>query len=329
MGRKSIRAEVNSGKDVGDSPIGDAMEIDSTPAPVVDKKKAAADARAERAARRKQLREETVSKQPSTNSLPASTPIPEAEPASTIQAEKKTKRVRSEKKSANKSGKKKVQVEVPAEAETEAETTPEAVAAEEAAVKVPAAEDVATEAPAPSQPAAIPSIETASDKISSTEPTPIEAPSNEPEPLPFVIDVNPTKVHITQHDSTSRAVSEKATSVAPSSVNGEGLNRAARRRLIQIDKRRGIIKKDLGIPADSDERQEEVNQILGAWIADFDEKVRVRAESKVAKKEAALNRRKTSKQFGGRNNYEKQKKVKKDKQKVALRQRQEGISRMN
>ncbi|KAI8256956.1 hypothetical protein K4K58_004541 [Colletotrichum sp. SAR11_239] len=289
MGKKSTRVESFSDKEEGgaklDTRVGDAMDVDSTPAPKLDTKKSAADARAERAARRKQRREELASGQSATSSM-ASTPVPETKTASPAKTEEKPKKKRGSRKSKS--------------------------AAEE------------TEAPA--EP--------------STAPAPAPAPesSNVPEaeaaPLPFIIDVNPTK-HTTAHEDTPNpSASERDTSVAPSTiapstVNGDGLNRAARRRLMQIDRHRISIRKELGIPADSDERQDEVETLLAAWIKLFDEKVDARKSKKLARQQSRVKGKGKGKHQGGRNDNVKQKQIKKQKQKGALRRRQEAALETN
>lgn len=143
------------------------------------------------------------------------------------------------------------------------------------------------------------------------------APAAESEPLPLVIDVQPSEPAVVDTDTGNQSASERCTSVAPSTVNaGEGLNRAARRRLMQIEKHRAVIKKDLGIPAESNERQEEVDNLLAAWTTRFDEKAQGRLAKKAAKRQA-----------GKVNGTDKQKQIKKQKQKKALRERQEAVSR--
>ncbi|KAL0944119.1 uncharacterized protein CTRU02_202005 [Colletotrichum truncatum] len=286
MGRKSLRAESFSDMEDGgaklNTPMDDAMEIDSTPVPVVDKKKAAADARAERAARRKQRREELAAQGQSTTSSPASTPNPEAESTSPT---KKTRRKRPEKKS---SPKKSDTAETEADAPVEPAVPPESVAPEALA---PATE-------------------------------PVNTPANEAEHLPLATASKPV---IANTETSSPSASEPATSIAPSSINGDGLNRAARRRLMQIERQRILIKKELGIAADSDERQVEVEALLTAWTEQFDEKAEARAAKKRANKEGGNGKGK-GKLLTGRINYEKQKQIKKQKRKEALRRWQEASS---
>ncbi|KAF9881343.1 hypothetical protein CkaCkLH20_01493 [Colletotrichum karsti] len=272
MGKKSERKESFTDKEEGgakiDAPVGDAMDIDSGPAPT--------DARAVRAARRKQRREELASQGHSATSSLASTPNPETEPAA----------AKSEKKSKKKSDKK----STPKKSETA---------------------DVETDAPAATSESAAPVAES----------------------LPFVIDVKPSKPAVADTDSDSHSNSERGGSVAPSTANGgDGLNRAARRRLMQIEKHRGMIKKDLGIPAESDERQDEVDSLLAVWTAKFDEKAEIRAAKKVAKKEEIKKRGKgkgKGKGKQGRNSNDNPKQMKKQKQKQALRARQEAGSGTN
>ncbi|KAF6845371.1 hypothetical protein CMUS01_00142 [Colletotrichum musicola] len=291
MGRKLVRVESDSDKEDGGAKIntstGDAMEIDSTPAPAVDKKKAAADARAERAARRKQRREQLADGESPSTSL-ASTPNPDTESTTPAKVEKKTKRKKTEKKSS------------PKKAQAETDTTTETASVPESAAVV--------------DPAPVPVSESSN------------PPANDAEPLPFVIDVKPTKAAVVHDDDHSASASDKGTSVAPSSVNGDGLNRAARRRLMQIERQRSVIKKQLGIPDDSDERQTEVDERLAAWTTQFDDKAHARAAKKMAKKEAGRGKRQGKLLTGRNNNYEKQKQIKKQKQKQALRLRQEAGS---
>ncbi|KAH0431246.1 hypothetical protein CcaCcLH18_07271 [Colletotrichum camelliae] len=288
MGKKPTRIESFSDKEEGgaklDTPVGDAMDVDNTPAPIVDTKKSAADARAERAARRKQRREELASGQSATSSM-ASTPVPETKTASPAKTEEKPK-----KKSRSRKSKSAEETEVPTE---------------------PSA------APAP---------------VSAPESS--NAPEAEAEPLPFIIDVNPTKHTAAHEDTANPSASERDTSVAPSTiapstVNGDGLNRAARRRLMQIDRHRISIRKELGISADSDERQDEVETLLAAWIKLFDEKVDARKSKKLARQQSRVKGKGKGKQQGGRNDNVKQKQIKKQKQKGALRRRQEAASETN
>ncbi|EQB54674.1 hypothetical protein CGLO_05463 [Colletotrichum gloeosporioides Cg-14] len=153
-------------------------------------------------------------------------------------------------------------------------------------------------------------------------------------PLPFIIDVNPTKHTIAHEDTVNPSASERDTSVAPSTiapstVNGDGLNRAARRRLMQIDRHRISIRKELGIPPDSDERQDEVETLLAAWIKLFDEKVDARKSKKLARQQSRVKGKGKGKHQGGRSENVKQKQIKKQKQKGALRRRQEAASETN
>ncbi|WYZ38974.1 hypothetical protein EsH8_III_000888 [Colletotrichum jinshuiense] len=288
MGRKPYEADSDSDMEDGGAKLNaptdgvsksaDAMDVDIPPTPA-DKRRAAADARAERAARRKQRREELAGQGGSQISSLASTPNPESEPASpTVNGqEKKSRRKKTDKKILKK-------------AEEKAETETEA----------------------PSEPAAAPA----------------PAPTTDAEPIPIVTDVNPAKVDVPNTTSTHAA--DENTSNAPSSVSGgDGLNRAARRRLMQIDRHRQVIKKELGIPVDSDERQAEVDNLLAIWTRQFDEKAEARVAKKQAKKQNDLARGKSKgKLLTGRNinDYEKQKQIKKQKQKEALRLRQEGSS---
>ncbi|GKT85093.1 hypothetical protein Ct61P_02943 [Colletotrichum tofieldiae] len=162
--------------------------------------------------------------------------------------------------------------------------------------------------------------------VAATAPT--SAPATDAQPLPFAVDVKPTKPKATNVTSTS--VAGDTTSNAPSSVSGvdsqhQGLNRAARRRLMQIENRRLAIKKELGIENDSDDRQTEVNALLAAWTAQFDEKAEARAAKKAAKKDSSRSKAKGKLLTGhNTNDYEKQKQIKKQKRKEALRARQEG-----
>ncbi|EXF75237.1 hypothetical protein CFIO01_07560 [Colletotrichum fioriniae PJ7] len=281
----------------------DAMDVDVPPTPA-DKRQAAAMARAERAARRKQIREGLTPGGSQISSL-ASTPNPESQPASpALKAqEKKTRGRKATKKSTSIAEKEEEKPQDSAATGTPNETT---TAAEPAEPEEPAEAVEATE-PA-------------------TVPTP--TPATDTEPLPFVIDVNPTKGKIA--DNTSASIAGDATSIAPSSAFGGdsqigGPNRAARRRQMQIDNHRKAIKKELGIPAESDERAEEVDTLLKTWVAEFDEKTEARAAKKKAKKIASKGKAK-GKPYSGRNNKndEKQKQIKKQKQKKALRDRQGG-----
>ncbi|KAL2879405.1 hypothetical protein SGCOL_005270 [Colletotrichum sp. CLE4] len=281
----------------------DAMDVDVPPTPA-DKRQAAALARAERAARRKQIREGLTPGGSQISSL-ASTPNPESQPASpALKAqEKKTRGKKATRKSTGMAEKKEEKPEDNATTETPGEA---ATAAEPAEPAEPA------ESLEPTEPA--------------TAPTPTLA--TDAEPLPFVLDVNPTKGNIA--DNTSASVAGDATSIAPSSMFGGdsqmgGPNRAARRRQMQIDNHRKVIKKQLGIPTDSDERAEEVDVLLKTWVAEFDEKIEARVAKKQAKKIASRGQA-SGKLYKGLNNKndEKQKQIKKQKQKKALRDRQGG-----
>ncbi|KXH43509.1 hypothetical protein CNYM01_08864 [Colletotrichum nymphaeae SA-01] len=286
-----------------------AMDVDVPPTPA-DKRQAAAMARAERAARRKQIREGLTPGGSQISSL-ASTPNPESQPASpALKAqEKKTRGRKATRKSTVVPEKEEEKPEDNTATGTPDETTTAAEPAEPAQAEEPAEPAEPTE---PTEPA--------------TVPTP--TPATDAEPLPFVIDVNPTKGKIA--DNISASVAGYATSIAPSSAFGGdsqigGPNRAARRRQMQIDNHRKAIKKELGIPAESDERTDEVDALLKTWIAEFDEKTEARAAKKKAKKIASKGKAK-GKPYSGRNNKndEKQKQIKKQKQKKALRDRQGG-----
>ncbi|KAK1971323.1 hypothetical protein LY78DRAFT_699425 [Colletotrichum sublineola] len=299
MGRKTYEAESGSDMEDGGAKLNaptqsevvkstDAMDLDVPPTPA-EKRQAAAAARAERAARRKQRREELAAQGSSQISSLASTPNPDSEPASPTKntQEKKSRRKKAEKKSPKKTG--------------NVEETGEK--AEENAPEAPAAE---TEALSESIPSAT-------------------APATDSGPCPFVTDVNPSKF-----EAKNTSVTGDTTSNAPSSVSGvdsqhQGLNRAARRRLMQIENRRLAIKKELGIAVDSDDRQAEVDALLSAWTTQFDEKAEARAAKKAAKKASARSNAKGKLLTGhNTNNYEKQKQIKKQKLKEALRARQEG-----
>ncbi|GKT49329.1 uncharacterized protein ColSpa_09510 [Colletotrichum spaethianum] len=265
----------------------DAMDVDVPPTPA-DKKQAAAAARAERAARRKQRREELAAQGGSQVSSIASTPNPDSEPASPTKNSQETK-----------SRRKKTERKTPKKANNTEKTD------EKAEEKIDPAADTET----PSEPA--------------TAPAP--APATDAEPHPVVVDTKPAKTEAT--NTTSTSVAGDTMSNAPSSVSGvdsqhQGLNRAARRRLMQIENRRLAIKKELGIAVDSDDRQAEVNALLAAWTAQFDEKAEARAAKKAAKKDLSAK----GKLLTGHNinDYEKQKQIKKQKRKEALRARQEG-----
>ncbi|GJC88162.1 hypothetical protein ColLi_11000 [Colletotrichum liriopes] len=301
MGKKTYEPDSDSDMEDGGAKLNaptddvakstDAMDVDVPPTPA-DKKQAAAAARAERAARRKQRREELTAQGGSRISSIASTPNPDSEPASPTKTsqEKKSRRKKTEKKSPKK-----------------ADNTEKA---EEEAGETPAAETAT-----PSEPT-----------VAATAPA--SAPATDAEPLPFAVDVKPTKPKATNVTSTS--VAGDTTSNAPSSVSGvdsqhQGLNRAARRRLMQIENRRLAIKKELGIEDDSDDRQAEVNALLAAWTAQFDEKAEARAAKKAAKKDSSRSKAKGKLLTGhNTNDYEKQKQIKKQKRKEALRARQEG-----
>ncbi|OHE93199.1 hypothetical protein CORC01_11516 [Colletotrichum orchidophilum] len=273
----------------------DAMDIDVPPTPA-DKRQAAALARAERAERRKQRREELAVIGGSQMSSLASTPNPESEPVSpALKAQETKPRGRKGARKSTNMAEKEEEEEKPEDNAATATATP-------------------NEAPAATEPALAPA------------PVPTPNPVSLAEPLPCMIDVNPTKAKVVI--DTSASVAGDGTSIAPSSVNGGdsqqgGPNRAARRRQMQIGNRRKAIKKELGIPADSDERAEEVGKLLAAWTADFDEKTEARAAKKQAKKESSRAKAK-GKLHTGRNNKndEKQKQIKKQKQKKALRDRQ-------
>ncbi|KAK1655707.1 hypothetical protein BDP81DRAFT_444398 [Colletotrichum phormii] len=284
----------------------DAMDVDVPPTPA-DKRQAAALARAERAARRKQIREGLTPGGSQISSL-ASTPNPESQPASpALKAqEKKTRGKKATRKSTGMAEKEEEKPEDNATTETPGEAATAAEPAEPTESAEPA------ESVEPTEPA--------------TAPTP--TPATDAEPLPFVIDVNPTKGNIA--DNTSASVAGDATSIAPSSMFGGdsqmgGPNRAARRRQMQIDNHRKVIKKQLGIPVESDERAEEVDALLKTWVAEFDEKIEARVAKKQAKKIASKGKA-SGKLYKGRNNKndEKQKQIKKQKQKKALRDRQGG-----
>ncbi|KAJ0308232.1 hypothetical protein COL516b_003501 [Colletotrichum fioriniae] len=284
----------------------DAMDVDVPPTPA-DKRQAAAMARAERAARRKQIREGLTPGGSQISSL-ASTPNPESQPASpALKAqEKKTRGRKATRKSTSIAEKEEEKPQDNAVTGTPAETTTAAEPAEPAESEEPA------------------------EPVEATEPakSPTPTPATDVEPLPFVIDVNPTKGKIA--DNTSVSIAGDATSIAPSSAFGGdsqigGPNRAARRRQMQIDNHRKTIKKELGILAESDERAEEVDALLKTWVTEFDEKTEARAAKKKAKKIASKGKAK-GKPYSGRNNKndEKQKQIKKQKQKKALRDRQGG-----
>ncbi|KAK1503977.1 hypothetical protein CTAM01_04207 [Colletotrichum tamarilloi] len=287
----------------------DAMDVDVPPTPA-DKRQAAAMARAERAARRKQIREGLMPGGSQISSL-ASTPNPESQPASPAlkSQEKKTRGRKATRKSTIVAEKEEKKPEDNTATGTPDETTTAAEPAEPTESEEPAEPAEPTE---PTEPATLPT----------------STPATDAEPLPFVIDVNPTKIKIP--DNTSASIAGYATSIAPSSAFGGdsqigGPNRAARRRQMQIDNHRKAIKKELGIPAESDERVEEVDALLKTWIAEFDEKTEARAAKKKAKKIASKGKAQ-GKPYSGRNNKndEKQKQIKKQKQKNALRDRQGG-----
>ncbi|KAK1984325.1 hypothetical protein LZ30DRAFT_711678 [Colletotrichum cereale] len=299
MGKKTYVAESDSDMEDGGAKLNaptqagivkptDAMDVDVPPTPA-EKRQAAAAARAERAARRKQRREELAAQGGSQIPSIASTPNPDSEPASPTKnsQEKKPRRKKAEKKSPKKAS----------NAEEAGETAEQ---------KVP--EVSAAETETPSEP--IPSA---------------TAPTTDAEPCPFVIDVKPTKF-----EAKNTSVAGDTTSNAPSSVSGvdsqhQGLNRAARRRLMQIENRRLAIKKELGIAADSDDRQAEVDALLSAWTTQFDERSEARAAKKAAQKGSARSNAKGKLLTAhNTNDYEKQKQIKKQKLKEALRARQEG-----
>ncbi|OLN84480.1 hypothetical protein CCHL11_08226 [Colletotrichum chlorophyti] len=293
MGKKPYEADSDSDREDGGAKLNthtdevvkpaDAMDVDIPPTPA-DKKKAAADARAQRALRRKQIREGLAAQGGINSASMDSTPNPEPQPVSPTKTkanqDKKPRKKRADKKSPEKVEK--------VEVETE-----------------PTTGESATE------PAVEPAAETA------------PVPATVAETYPAVAT-----------NTTATSVADESTSNAPSSVAGgdaqsQGLNRAARRRLMQIERQRGIIKTSLGIAADSDERQAEVEAELAAWTANFDSKAEARALKKLAKKQSQLSQRKsnTGKLLTGRNESdEKQKQIKKQKQKQALRARQEGSS---
>ncbi|KAK2047749.1 hypothetical protein LZ31DRAFT_551023 [Colletotrichum somersetense] len=299
MGRKTYEAESDSDREDGGAKLNaptqadvvkstDAMDVDVPPTPA-EKRQAAAAARAERAARRKQRREELAAQGSSQISSLASTPNPDSEPASPTKnsQEKRPRRKKTEKKTPKKAG------NVEGTDEKAEENVPEAAAAE---------------------------TKTPSEPVSSAA-----VPATDAEPCPFIIDVKPTKF-----EAKNTSVAGDTTSNAPSSISGadsqhQGLNRAARRRLMQIEIRRLAIKTELGIAVDSDDRQAEVDALLSAWTTQFDERAEARAAKKAAKKESARSNAKGKLLTGHKtNSYEKQKQIKKQKLKEALRARQEG-----
>ncbi|KAJ0167440.1 hypothetical protein CTA2_2600 [Colletotrichum tanaceti] len=280
----------------------DAMDVDIPQTPA-EKKQAAAIARAERALRRKQRREELAAPGASRISSMASTPNPDSQPASptTNGQDKRSRRKKTDRNSTMKTDKVEENVGNKAEEKVENKIGKRV---EEKAEQNPAAE-----AEMSGEPAIAPAPASAADA----------------EPLPFVIDVTRSKVKFA--NATGASVAGDSTSNAPSSVSGvdsqhQGLNRAARRRLMQIENRRLAIKKELGLASDSDERRAEVDSLLATWTAQFDERTETRAAKKAAKKAGAIAK---GKLLTGRNanNYEKQKQIKKQKQKEALRARQQ------
>ncbi|KAK2000386.1 hypothetical protein LX36DRAFT_434598 [Colletotrichum falcatum] len=299
MGKKTYEAESDSDLEEGGAKLNApmqvavlksvyAMDVDAPPTPA-EKRQAAAAARAERAARRKQRREELAAQGGSQFSSLASTPNPDSEPTSPTKnsQDKRSRRKRTENKNTKK-----------------ADTTEET----DERVEDDTPEASAAKAEIPGEP------------ISS-----ITAPVTDAEPCPFVIDVKPPKF-----EARNTSVTGDTTSHAPSSVSGvdsqhQGLNRAARRRLMQIENRRLAIKVELGIAVDSDDRQAEVDALLSAWTTQFDERAKARAAKKAAKKDPARFNAKGKLLKGhSTNNYEKQKQIKKQKLKEALRARQEG-----
>lgn len=76
-----------------------------------------------------------------------------------------------------------------------------------------------------------------------------------------------------------------------------GVNRAIRRRFMLIEREKAKIKKDLGVPEGSDDKAEEVNQLLDQFIEGLDTKTAERDSRKKDRKrrEAARNRDRRSK----------------------------------
>ncbi|TID00359.1 hypothetical protein CH35J_005718 [Colletotrichum higginsianum] len=309
MGKKTYEADSDSDMEDGGAKLNaptnavvrstDAMDLDVPPTPA-EKKQAAAIARAERALRRKQRREELATPGASQISSMASTPNPDSQPASptTNGQDRRSRRKKTERKSPVKTDKIEEVVGDKAEEKVEDEIKK---TAEEKAEQTPAAEVEISGEPAIA---------------------PAPASAVDAEPLPFVIEVTRSKV-----EPANASVAGDSTSNAPSSVSGvdpqhQGLNRAARRRLMQIENRRLAIKKELGLASDSDERRAEVDSLLATWTAQFDERIEARAAKKAAKKAESIAK---GKLLTGRNanDYEKQKQIKKQKQKEALRARQQ------
>lgn len=82
-----------------------------------------------------------------------------------------------------------------------------------------------------------------------------------------------------------------------------GMNRMVRRRLKLIEREKAKIQKDLGVPAGSNEKADEVERRLDAWNKMFDEKAKVREAKKQdrkARQTARLQDKKRRRSTGGK-----------------------------
>ncbi|KAJ2989784.1 hypothetical protein NUW58_g3294 [Xylaria curta] len=152
----------------------------------------------------------------------------------------------------------------------------------------------------------------------------------------FSIDTNPTPVDLTavktitaEDEKDGKIAKEKGpTQTQPPS----GLTRVARRRIMMIERQRELIKGKMGIPADSQEKDNEVQEKLDEWIKAFDEKNEVRMEKKNRRKakEQTRLKNKRGKVLTGRKLKEREKQIKSAEKKAAKKAaKKSGISATN
>ncbi|OTA67418.1 hypothetical protein K449DRAFT_401919 [Hypoxylon sp. EC38] len=155
----------------------------------------------------------------------------------------------------------------------------------------------------------------------------------------FTIDTKPTKVNLESVAEKTAAIDEpkdtqhQKEEPQKSGYNPppSGLNRQARRRIRMIEEKREKIQKDLGVPVGSNEKADEVQARLDAWVADFDGKAAIRMEKKKRRKEkeAARLRSKSGKVLTGRRLKERQKQLQKMEKKASKKQQRGGLSAVN
>lgn len=135
----------------------------------------------------------------------------------------------------------------------------------------------------------------------------------------FMTDIKPTPTNLEGLESASSEDEDMEDGGAPLPVKKSGytappsgVNRAIRRRFILIEREKVKIKKGLGVPEGSDEKAEEVKQLLDKFIGKLDKKTAERESNKRDRKQKDVARH-----HGKRLKLEKKKEERREKPKTS------------